>query len=303
MTDEEYKDWRLKTYTNMKEFLANKGRLYDPTYFRNPTESNETTVNDSDYSKFKYTYLQPGQIFFFRSREKLKNLFYYRNKYTWVDYTGSIGKTPFLTAPPADASDETSRQLRIINTKLTGFFGEWLNFIKIQRPIKIIHFPVDYDGDILGLGSYTSNKEGLVKGICVDKQYESCADGYTLDFLWRATQERTGILKGINLQGFREMALRMESPEKVKLIGSTKVPVGMTLEEAKKQLESDKIYKKVYSVEIRKITDEHESASRALEADCAAKRAKISERYYERIRRLEGRTENTFTPEHLPGVA
>lgn len=303
MTDEEYKNWRLKTYTNMKEFLANKERLYDPTYFRNPTESNETTVNDGDYSKFKYTFLQPGQIFFFRSQRVLTNLQYYRNKYTWVDYTGGIGKAPFLTAPPADATDETSRQLRIVNTKLTEYFGEWLNFIEIQRPIKIIHFPVDYEGNILGLGSYTSNKEGLVKGLCVTKQYESCADGYTLDFLWRATQERTGFLKGINLQGFREMALRMESPRNVKLIGSTKAPVGMTLEEAKKQMMNEKIKRKVYSDEFTKVIEEHDRALAEIEANCEDKRRKVKQTYLDRIQRLDSGTENVFTPEYLPGTA
>ena len=289
MSPEEHKAWQNQVYENLKTYLQNNTKW---------TNVQTYDKNDGDYSTFKYSYLQPGQIFAFRSKYPIHYLQFGPTKYTWVDYTAGVGKQPFLTAPPANATDDISRQLQIVHTKMAQYFGTYLNFIRILKPMKIIHFPVNYETNTLGPGSYTSNKEGVVKGACVKKQSDRCADGYTLDFLWRISTERVGLLKGVNLQGFREMALRMNDPTKVELIGSVEAPAGTTYKEAYQKM--------LFEESIRKTSIQlegwHFNQLRELEYKCLQERGELRERYEELARRVHA-GENIFHEEHLPGTA
>jgi hypothetical protein len=289
MSPEEFKAWRLQVYKNLETYLQNNTKW---------TDIHTHDQNNTDYSSFKYTYLQPGQIFAFRSKDQLYRLQFGPTKYTWVDYTAGMGKPSFLTAPPANATDETSRQLQILHKKMADYFGQYLNFIRILKPIKIIHFPVNYEMNTLGPTSFTSNKEGLVKYRCVDKQNNRCADGYTLDFLWRIATERTGFLKGINLQGFREMAIRMNDPSKVEFIGSVEAPPGLSYKEAYQKMQFEQSVKKVRM----QLQIERQQELSALDSTCRRKQYEIHEKYSDLdIRAQQG--ENILEEEYLPGTA
>jgi hypothetical protein len=289
MSPEEYKTWRKQVYENLNTYLANNTKF---------TNTQTYTQNDEEYSTFKYSILQPGQIFAFRSKHFMYSLSYDPTKYTWVDYTAGIGKQSFLTAPPAEATDETSHQLQIVHKKMADYFGQYLNFIRILKPIKIIHFPVNYETNTLGPTSFTSNKEGIVKYLCVDKQSKRCADGYTLDFLWRVATERTGFLKGINLQGFREMAIRMNDPSKVELIGSVEAPPGLSYKEAYQKMQFEQSVKKVRM----QLQIERQQELSALDSTCRRKQYEIHEKYSDLdIRAQQG--ENILEEEYLPGTA
>lgn len=289
MSPEEHAAWQKQVYENIKTYLKNNTQW---------TNVQTYDQNDGDYSTFKYSILQPGQIFAFRSKYHLYRLDFGPTKYTWVDYTAGIGKLPFLTAPPANATDETSRQLQIVHTKMAQYFGTYLNFIRILKPMKIIHFPVNYETNTLGPGSYSANKEGLVKAACIKKQSERCADGYTLDFLWRISTERVGLLKGVNLQGFREMALRMNDPSKVELIGSVEARPGTTYKDAYQQMLFENSVRKT----LMEIESWHYEQLRELDAKCLTQRGELREKYEELQTRARA-GENIFAEEHLPGTA
>lgn len=190
--------------------------------------------NDENYTWFKYTTIPAGTFFRFRSHEKIKALKRKSEKEAelgrgalWVDYTESLGK-PSFEAPNARVDPTVAKGM-------SNRFGEWLNIIRTLKPLKILHFPVDYRYTNKGNKfSFTSEFEKLISILCASDDsnvYDPeniCVDGYTLDFLYRSMESQKPPFDNAPflLEGFRELAILNPQPGvNIELVSSEYKPV------------------------------------------------------------------------------
>lgn len=204
-----------------------------PMSFKNSI--NVLEENDGTYDVwYKYTVLKPGTSLFFRSKQQITELQdRSRSKKEgkhigmWLDYASAVNAPAFAR--------KNERTPSLITKRFIEYFGDWINEVKVLRPLKILHFPVDYTKvDPTNLHSYPSDYEGVIRDFCADRQninntgkiQELCADGYTLDFLYRAIN--TEALEGIGraVKGYREICLLgVKEGDQVTLVSSTFDPV------------------------------------------------------------------------------
>lgn len=175
-----------------------------------PTEQKD----DSNYSEWKYTMLKPGTLLQFRSKYK-----YYPESLEargmWLNYSKSQGRPSFLQLP--DKPEELDER---IPREMIRHFGPYINTIRIKKPMKILHFPVNYKRPH-SRRSYTAAYQSIVKKLCVREMKPICADGYTLDFAHKkaaAVEPFPGVPP---TKGLREICLLNVIPgETVELVNS-----------------------------------------------------------------------------------
>jgi hypothetical protein len=157
-------------------------------------------LNNGDYTHIKYTFIEPGTRFLFRSKKELKAEDIQR-KPMWLNYSASKGKSSFLL------TNETGELNNRIPRGMALYFGDWINTIEIKDYIIIVHFPVLYDAPN-DPDSFPSYYEGVVKQLCVHWKMPFCAAGYTLDFLFAPHYSKKLGWENIGpIPGYRELCL------------------------------------------------------------------------------------------------
>jgi hypothetical protein len=158
----------MSKYRNVvPEIMANQTKQYIPLELQ----------NNGDYTQYKYTWLQPGQRFQFRSKKELKASDI-EPRPMWLNYSASKGKPSFLLV------NETGQLNERVPKGMAKVFGPWLNTIEVKNYILILHFPVIYDDTTDLPDSFPAYYEGAVRQICIMWKIPVCASGYTLDFLY-----------------------------------------------------------------------------------------------------------------------
>lgn len=169
---------RIKTLKNNLKNIYNSVIKYKSFY----------KENDNVYNKFKVTMIPEGREFYFRSKKNIEKL---EDRPIWLEYTGS-----FITG-------EGNKLPEIVSKKIIERFGNYVCKVRVKKSMNIIHFPVDYSSQEASINnhSYSAYSEPVVRTICTktgrllkyikskntdDIDYsKGCADGYTLDFLYR----------------------------------------------------------------------------------------------------------------------
>lgn len=177
-----------------------KKDLYIPKY----------NVNDGIYTNYKYTILKQGAEFQFRSTYPMQKGMIERRP-MWLEYRRSNDEPSFLLGQDIPYGMWGCMLVR---------FGSYINTIRILKPMKILHFPVFYDSPE-DMNSIDAIYEGYVREMCITKKYEVCADGYTLDFMFKPDETCPPFRSYTPIQGRRELCiLRPVEGENIEFVSS-----------------------------------------------------------------------------------
>jgi hypothetical protein len=152
--------------------------------------------NNGTYSSYKYTILQPGTLLQFRSREAYSKSMIQRRP-MWLEYRRNKEEPSFLMGENIPYG---------MWGRLLVIFGPYINTIRIVKPLRILHFPVLYN-EATDLNSIESIYEGYVRELCVTEKNKICADGYTLDFLFKPNTNWPPLRGYEPIEGKREICI------------------------------------------------------------------------------------------------
>ena len=165
-------------------------------------ENPQIFQDDFNYSHIKFTVIPRGTMFYRRQTVPTFN----NNSHSaiWLDYSGTISNTPFSFLK--DTNDVYTQEYL---DKVKTYFGDYLLQLRTKKDLLIVNFPY----------YVTSYIEGFIRRICVEHEYETCVDGYTMDLLQFNPNK---IFKSLpSLSGFRELCLLdARNLEFVKLVTS-----------------------------------------------------------------------------------
>lgn len=188
------KTQRGRGYTPPEDRLIKGRRVQEK--LRGPIEIPIYEGNNGDYSSYKYTILEPGTLLQFRSRNPYGKGMIERRP-MWLEYRRSEEEPSFLSGE--NIPYETWGRILVI-------FGSYINTIRTLKPLQILHLPVLYNTPE-ELNSIESIYEGYIKELCVKEKNKICADGYTLDFMFKPSAEWPPFSGYDPVEGKRELCI------------------------------------------------------------------------------------------------
>jgi hypothetical protein len=151
-------------------------------------EDRELFLDDYNYNHIKFTIIPKGTMFY--RRQTVPTFNNTRPNPVWLDYTGTMATTPF-----SFLTDTNEIYTQEYLDKVKRHFGDNLLILRPKKDLLIINFPY----------YVTSYIECFIRRICVDFEFETCVDGYTMDLLQFNPNK---IFKPLpSLTGFRELCV------------------------------------------------------------------------------------------------